>query len=224
MDQNRVNALLAQVIGEARALGIPVSEGIAPEVKLNRRATGRFGCCIRRDGTYTIELSARLLNAEEQAVRQTLAHEVLHTCWGCANHGARWKGYAARMNAACGYTIARTDTCERLGVEDTARTRYVLVCTRCGTQFRRSRRSRLVEHPERYRCRCGGRLERRDELQRQENHAMIEAKAEESCGQEKNTINARFQTEYRAPHRRGQRETFGNGEKDHGICSTDESV
>ena len=173
MSPERINELLAEVIEQARALGIPVSEDIVPEVRLNRRATGRFGCCIRRAGIYTIELSERLLKARETAVRQTLAHEVLHTCRGCANHGARWKSYAARMNEAYGYAIARTDTCEKLGVEDTVQARYLVVCTRCGAQFRRSRKSKLVEHPERYRCRCGGRLERRDDLQNQENRAMI---------------------------------------------------
>ena len=142
MSPERINELLAEVIEQARALGIPVSEDIVPEVRLNRRATGRFGCCIRRAGIYTIELSERLLKARETAVRQTLAHEVLHTCRGCANHGARWKSYAARMNEAYGYAIARTDTCEKLGVEDTVQARYLVVCTRCGAQFRRSRKSR----------------------------------------------------------------------------------
>ena len=103
-----------------------------------------------------------MLGAEEKAVMQTLAHEVLHTCYGCSNHGARWKGYAARMNAAYGYEIARTDSCEKLGVPDTKKVRYLLVCTKCGAQIRRSRRSPLVDHPERYRCRCGGALERRE--------------------------------------------------------------
>lgn len=159
MTQEELNRLLSLVIGEARALGIPVCANIEPEVRLNGRATGRFGCCIRKNGMFTIELSRRLLAAEEPAVRQTLAHEVLHTCRGCANHGARWKGYAAKMNAAYGYEIARTDSCEKLGIPDTARVRYVLVCLKCGAVFKRSRRSPLVDHPERYRCRCGGRLE-----------------------------------------------------------------
>ena len=61
MSPERINELLAEVIEQARALGIPVSEDIVPEVRLNRRATGRFGCCIRRAGIYTIELSERLI-------------------------------------------------------------------------------------------------------------------------------------------------------------------
>ena len=161
MTQEDVNELLAEVIGQARALDIPVSQRIELPVRLNSRATGRFGCCIRRNGVYTIELSRRLLGASRQAVCQTLAHEALHTCRGCSNHGARWKDYAARMNAAYGYDITRTDSCEKLGVPDTAKVRYVLVCTKCGARINRSRRSALVEHPERYRCRCGGTLELR---------------------------------------------------------------
>ena len=173
MDQKTLDALLAKVIAQARQAGIPVSPAIDPKVRVNRRARTRFGCCIQKNGRFYIELASQLLSAREQAVCQVLAHEILHTCRGCANHGARWKSYAARMNEAYGYAIARTDTCEKLGVEDTVQTRYLVVCTRCGAQFRRSRKSRLVEHPERYRCRCGGRLERRDDLQNQENRAMI---------------------------------------------------
>lgn len=160
--QKDVDQLLVRVIKQARAIGVPVSRRIEPSVRLNSRATGRFGCCIRKNGAYTIELSARLLDASERAACQTLAHEVLHTCWGCSNHGERWKSYAARMNAAYGYDITRTDSCEKLGVPNTAKVRYVLVCTRCGARIGRSKHSALVEHPERYRCRCGGALELRE--------------------------------------------------------------
>ena len=152
--------LLARAVEQARALGIPVSARISPRVAVNRRAVTRFGCCIRRGGEYVIELSERLLEAEERACMQTLAHEVLHTCPGCRNHGALWKEYAARMNGAYGYAISRTGTCEALGVADVRPVRYRLVCERCGQGVCRSRRSPLVDHPERYRCRCGGVLRR----------------------------------------------------------------
>lgn len=157
---NDLDALLARVIQQARALRIPISSQIDPHVRVNRRAVTRFGCCIRQGDRYTIELSERLLAAEERACMQTLAHEVLHTCWGCRNHGARWKGYAAKMNAACGYQIARTGSCEELGIPEAKPVRYIVVCQSCGQEFRRAKASPLVQHPERYRCRCGGRLER----------------------------------------------------------------
>ena len=70
---NEFDALLARAVEQARALGIPVSARISPRVAVNRRAVTRFGCCIRRGGEYVIELSERLLEAEERACMQTLA-------------------------------------------------------------------------------------------------------------------------------------------------------
>ena len=62
------DTLLARVVAQAKALGIPVSPHILPQVRLNRRAVTRFGCCIRQaDGTYRIELAQRLLEAPEEA-------------------------------------------------------------------------------------------------------------------------------------------------------------
>lgn len=156
-----VDALLQDVIAQARALNIPVSEQIDPHVRINCRATRRFGACFanKRSGSFLIEISDVLLTATEQACRQTLAHEVLHTCYGCQNHKKRWHHYADLMNRAYGYQIARTDSPERLGVENKTVVRYLVECTQCGAEIPRARRSRLIEHPEDYRCaRCGGHL------------------------------------------------------------------
>ena len=159
---NDFDALLTRVLDQARALGIPVSERIAPHVRVNRRAVTRFGCCIRgKDGGFLIELSQRLLEAEERACLQTLAHEALHTCPGCRNHGAAWKCYARQMNGAYGYAIARTGSCRELGVPDLKPVNHLVECQACGARFERARESRLVQHPEHYRCKCGGRLVRR---------------------------------------------------------------
>ena len=158
---NDFDALLARVVEQVRAIGIPCSKTIIPQVLVNRRAVSRFGCGrYLPDGRCLIELTDRLLEAEERACMQTLAHEVLHTCRGCRNHGKRWQSYAARMNEAYGYSIARTGTCAELGVPDARPARYVLVCRSCGHTFSRTRASSLVLHPERYRCRCGGGLDR----------------------------------------------------------------
>lgn len=154
------DTLLIRVQEEARALGIPISGHICPQVAVNRRAVSRFGCCRRRKEGYQIELSHRLLTASEAICRQTLAHEVLHTCPGCQDHGPLWKTYAGRMNAAYGYEISRTATCQALGLPETQTARHLLVCQRCGMEFQRVRASRLVQHPERYRCKCGGALRR----------------------------------------------------------------
>jgi len=159
MTQEYIDGLLALAVSQARAVKIPVPQNICSQVRLNRRARTRFGCCIRKNGAYTIELSAKLAEeGSEGAILQVLAHEVLHTCYGCSNHGARWKGYAQRMNAAYGYHIRRTDNHTELGIEDDRPVRYWVVCGKCGRRIPRMKRSPLVDHPERYRCACGGPL------------------------------------------------------------------
>lgn len=159
MTQAYIDGLLALAAAQARAVKIPVSSEIDPRVRLNRRARTRFGCCVRKNGIYTIELSARLAErGREDAILQVLAHEVLHTCYGCSNHGARWRAYAKRMNDAYGYRIRRTDNYRDLGIEDDRPVRYWVVCARCGRRIPRMKRSPLVDHPERYRCACGGAL------------------------------------------------------------------
>lgn len=158
MGQEELDRLLALVIERAAALGIPVSRRICPHVAVNRRARTRLGCCRSQSGRHTIELSAPLLEADEPAVCQVLAHEVLHTCPGCADHGPAWRHWAALMSARYGYRIRRTDSLEALGLPDCRPVRYLVVCRSCGRSIPRMKRSPLVEHPERYRCKCGGSL------------------------------------------------------------------
>ena len=74
MTQAYIDGLLALAVAQARAVKIPVSRDICPQVRLNRRARTRFGCCIRREGRYTIELSAKL--AEEEIGRASCRERV----------------------------------------------------------------------------------------------------------------------------------------------------
>ena len=152
--------LMREVAEQARALGIPISANISPQVRLNRRAVNRFGCCRRQGGEYIIELSTRIANGPEKSCRETLAHELLHTCPGCHNHGLQWKRYARQMNDAYGYQIRRTVTEEAMGVPRMREYKYLLRCQACGMELGRYRQSPLTRHPERYRCRSGGRWER----------------------------------------------------------------
>lgn len=155
---NDCDELLRQVMQEARDLGIPFSAEIRPNVLINRRAATRFGCCKFQNGVYSIEVAETVANGPEKSCREVLAHELLHTCRGCRNHGKTWKGYAARMNAAHGYRIQRVTTDVSLGVQRMREPKYVLRCEGCGMEFPRFRASELTRHPERYRCKCGGRL------------------------------------------------------------------
>ena len=151
------DAMLRAVLEQVRAAGIPAAAQIDPQVRLNTRAKKRYGRCICKNGRYEIELSAHLVHADSSFVYTVLAHEVLHTCPGCMNHGPHWKQYAARMGERYGYSIARTAQYALVpGAPREAP--YLLQCAACGTLFPRQRMSRSVREPGRYRCRCGGKL------------------------------------------------------------------
>ena len=151
--------LLQQVIAEAKAIGIPVSQNIRPKVIINSRAKTRFGCCRKTAEGFVIEISDRVIAAGEQACRKVLSHEILHSCYGCMSHGVKWKSYAAKMNAAYGYEISRAKKGEQLGVETAYTPKYRLRCQSCGAVFERMRKSAIIKNYKRYRCRCGGKLE-----------------------------------------------------------------
>ena len=105
------NALMKEIYEEVRALGIPVSGNIEPEVQINTRAKKRYGRCMRLHGEkyeYRIEVSAYLEDKDENCVRSVLAHELLHTCPRCMNHKLLWKTYAGKMNNAYSYCITAT--------------------------------------------------------------------------------------------------------------------
>lgn len=168
-EQENINRLLQEVISEARKLSIPLEE-ILPEVKINPRARRRFGCCRCERGSggricFTIELSKKVLACKEEKIKEILAHEILHTCPDCQNHGKKWKIYAGMMNQAYHYEIRTTTTDRAMGLPENQETekretvRYFLQCQGCGAVLVRKRACPLTHCPERYRCaKCGGKL------------------------------------------------------------------
>lgn len=161
-DYNMINNWLKDVMEEARSLGIPLSDRIDNQVLINGRAKKRLGCCRMKDGSFRIEVSSLILEGGKPAVKEILAHEILHTCPGCQNHSSLWKAYGNQMNQAFGYQIRRTISASLLGIQEQAiierPARYIITCLSCGTVFRRQRKSPLVTRTHRYRCRCGGEL------------------------------------------------------------------
>ena len=161
--------LYEQVRNELESINVPISRNIK-NVVINNRARSRLGCCkidknILGKTTYIIEISAFALEYENKRIKEILAHELIHTCQGCFNHGKIWKLYAAMANRAYGYEIKRTSAIENTGVENINRTqenwKYVLNCEKCGQIIKRKRLSSLVRYPWNYKCsKCGGSIKR----------------------------------------------------------------
>lgn len=151
-------------VNEVTALGIET--GYIAGIEINHRAQNRWGQCRLRNGVYYINISARLLedDTDIKGVKETVIHEILHTCKGCMNHGTEWKRLANKVNRAYGYNVSRTKSCEELGIdskqyreERNMVARYKIVCDKCGAACYRNRASDFVKHPEWYtHTNCGG--------------------------------------------------------------------
>lgn len=118
MDQMELNRILKEVIKQAQDIGIPVPADICEQVDINPRPKKRYGCCRLKNGVYHIEISEFILACDPEKISGVIAHEVLHTCKGCYNHGNMWKRYAVMMNSAYGYNIKRTSSNEEMGIQD----------------------------------------------------------------------------------------------------------
>lgn len=164
MTIERLNQIYREELVRARSAGLPVPEKMPSEIQ-TMKATSKFGDC-RWTGVVDgvkqgirIRVSIYHLNNPEEDIRQTVAHEIAHTCPG-RGHDKEWRHWAEVLNRAYGYHISRLGTANsgcRLEVPE--RKGHLVVCTKCGCEFHRSRNSNLTLHPDRYTCgKCHGEL------------------------------------------------------------------
>lgn len=157
---------LRTIVDDFTRAGFPVPAGaIEPKVRL-MDSTWRLGQCEKRPGgapsRYRISVSKNAL-LSESSVRNTLAHEVIHTMYGCYNHGKRFKYYAAKARALGYHVTTRASEAEMAasGMADKRleRARYRITCGGCGNVLYRQKASAVIRNPGRYRCaKCGSAL------------------------------------------------------------------
>lgn len=168
MNQQELNKWLQEVIEQAKSINIKLGK-INLVVDISR-AKSWFGQCRKRNGIYEIRIS-KFHEGGENAIKETIAHEILHTCKDCMNHGSEWKRNAELMNKKYGYHIQRVggQYINENGVlenktitkeQSIYKNNYILKCEYCGTTWNRSRMSKFVLHPDWYSCKCGGNIKR----------------------------------------------------------------
>ena len=152
--------LVKEVKEKLKKIDIPVS-GDIEKVVINKRAKKRLGACKKvikpgNRAVFVIEISSILLNCKDDEICSVIAHELIHTCKDCFNHGKKWKEYAGRANSAYAYNIKRLANLENIKYENDSKMEYIVKCKNCGTVYKRVRMCPLIKNPERYRCgKCG---------------------------------------------------------------------
>lgn len=156
-----LNEIYEKCVKKLNAIGI--TPGNVVSVTPNTRRMTAWGLCRKSYGTCKIEISSILLDdsVADKSVETVMMHELLHTVDGCVGHGAEWKRLAAKVNAAYGYNVKRTNTPAEYGVNDVrvVGMKYKIQCVDCGTTAYRARKSNVTKDPNHYRCAiCGGKL------------------------------------------------------------------
>ena len=112
-----------QEICLSEVVAVGIEPGNIIEWQLNSRAKSRWGQCTRNNKTKEckIQIAAQLIyddRISEKACKETIIHEILHTCNGAKGHTGLWKQYADKINTRYGYNIKRTTSGEEKGVEN----------------------------------------------------------------------------------------------------------
>lgn len=156
-------AVTKECMHELDNIGIKYGNIVA--IKPNTRAHKRWGQCKMVPNGYEININIDLLDERnsENGLKNTIIHELLHSCDGCMNHGEKWKNMADLVNYHYGYNIKRTSSEQEKGIvysrdEENIYPDYVLKCTKCGAIWHRQRKVKFVVHPENFRCSCGGEI------------------------------------------------------------------
>lgn len=153
--------LLKECLEEIEAVGI--KPGIIVSWSVNRRAKSRWGLCrrtSRNPDKFSIEIASILLHDDrisDKACKETMIHEILHTCEGGHSHTGKWKDYAELMNKTYGYNIKRVSSGEEKGVENYKVSRpmpykYMFQCQYCGHRLYYKRDSKFTHYYHNYRC------------------------------------------------------------------------
>lgn len=159
IDNYRINRLYLECVNELETINIQISDQIK-QVIINNRAKKRLGCCKKKSENnnefYYIEISDKMLEKRDVEIKEVIIHELLHTCEGCMNHGSKWKAEVNKVNKCYGYNITTTS---KLNSEQIINGSYLIKCNKCGQENIRIRKTKIVMHPEMYRCgKCGGEL------------------------------------------------------------------
>ena len=113
-EQERLNELYKECIEELKSINIDVVKNRIIELKINTRSKKRYGCCkkISKD-RFQIEISEWVMDLNEDIIKNTIMHELIHCMPRCNNHGEYFKKYAELINEKLGYNISRTGNKER---------------------------------------------------------------------------------------------------------------
>lgn len=183
--EEKLNQLFNNCIYDLKSIEIDVYRVGEVDIKISNRAKRRYGCCkqeqpdknfkttiksgLRKIVKYEkfskhhIEISSWVLNLNDDIIKNTIMHEIIHCFPYCNNHGVEFKKYAKIINSKLDYNITRVGNKEEdyknsnIKYDEKEIYKYEIKCKKCGQVFYRKRYNQNLST--KYRCgKCGGEL------------------------------------------------------------------
>lgn len=186
--EEKLLKLYNECLQELKNIGLDVLDtqqiGII-DISISKRNNKRYGCCKQEEpeikskyiekigrkkiiryakfNKHHIEISPWLLELDEEIIKNTIVHEIIHCFPCCNNHGEQFKKYAKYINEKLSYNISRVGNKKEdyiksnLDYKEKEQYNYHIKCTNCGQSFYRKRLS--SNFIKKYRCgKCKGKL------------------------------------------------------------------
>ncbi len=186
--EEKLNKLFCECINDFNSIGIDVLNNKKYgkiNISISKRNNKRYGCCkqekpdknfktIIKKGTkriiryekfelHNIEISPWVMQLEDDIIKNTIIHELIHCLPYCNNHGEIFKKYAKIFNEKFVYDISRVGNkkkdFEKSNIEfnENENYKYKIICKKCGQEFFRQRLNK--DFLRKYRCgKCGGKF------------------------------------------------------------------
>lgn len=187
--KEKLNKIFDECVNELKNIGIDVLDEKRVgkiDIYISKRNNKRYGCCKQEEpdknyktvtkkgwkkiikyekfNIHHIEISKWVMDLDEEIIKNTIIHELIHCMPYCNNHGLQFKQYANYINFKLGYNISRVgnkkEDYEKSNVEynEDELYKYKIKCTKCGQEFLRKRLNN--NFIKKYRCgKCKGKLE-----------------------------------------------------------------
>ena len=183
--QEKLEKIYNQCVKELKNIGIDIQETRkigTIDISISKRNNKRYGCCKQEEpdtktkyiekvgrrkiikyekfNKHHIEISPRVLELDEEIIKNTIMHEIIHCLPNCNNHGEYFKKYAQYINETLGYNISRVGNKKEdykksnMEYKEKEQFNYHIQCTNCGQSFYRKRLNK--NFTKKYRCgKCG---------------------------------------------------------------------
>ena len=187
--EQKLNKLYIECIEELNNIGIDILKEQhygKIDVTLSKRNNKRYGCCKQEEpdknyrtvtrvgrrriikfekfNKHHIEISPWVMKLEDNIIKNTIMHELIHCIPYCNNHGIEFKKYANLINVNYGYDVSRVGNKKqdfensKMVYDEKVNYKYKITCNGCSQEFYRQRLSKSFSR--KYRCaKCGGKFE-----------------------------------------------------------------